>query len=142
MINRNSGRKTAIKVLRRFLGIAVMMGAWVLAEWRLSQPVVPPSDVTDINSFSRWQRGANSFTVRTGTDQYFLAVGGFAGILPSGPAISVFDRSGRLLDWTPDSGDSLSFAVKWLSPSVDGCVTRMNRDELSQWMTPVNTDAR
>jgi len=49
---------------------------------------------------------------------------------PSGWPVYVFDRSGRLVDWTPDEGDDEGFKQRW--PGVfDG--RAVSPDELAAW---------
>lgn len=36
-----------------------------------------------------------------------------ADVLQSGPPVFVFDSTGRLVDWTSDSGDAPSFTARW-----------------------------
>ena len=54
--------------------------------------------------------------------------------LASGNPIYVFDRSGALVDWTPDAGDDEDFHRDW--PGIYGG-TRMSRAEAEVWAAAV-----
>lgn len=50
---------------------------------------------------------------------------------PSGPPVYVFDRSGALVDWTPDEGDDEEFKRRWPGFSSGRLIPQ---DELRNWM--------
>jgi hypothetical protein len=53
---------------------------------------------------------------------------------PSGPPVYVFDRSGTLVDWTPDEGDDEKFKSRWPGFYGGRLVTG---DEVENWMPAV-----
>jgi len=54
----------------------------------------------------RVQKDNAAFLVAYGPKDTWLAI-------PSGPAAYVFDRNGKLIDWTWDSGDDPGFQSRW-----------------------------
>lgn len=49
---------------------------------------------------------------------------------PSGGPVYIFDRTGQMVDWTPDEGDDEAFMQRW--PGIfDGRAITM--DELASW---------
>jgi len=65
--------------------------------------------------------------------QKFLVLNGLLHQLPrfpSGPPLYIFDSSGLLADWTPDSGDSDDFFNKW--PGILNA-TRLEPQEFAKW---------
>jgi hypothetical protein len=71
--------------------------------------------------------------VFTFEDREYLAVAGVVEPyprFPSGPPVYVFDRTGQLVDWTPDTGDDEEFHRRWLGSSGRRPVTR---DEALRW---------
>src|SRR5262245_38358579 len=51
----------------------------------------------------------------------------------SGPAVYVFDRSGRLVDWSGDMGDDSRFQQKWL-PASGLAGTPLDMDGATKWI--------
>lgn len=74
------------------------------------------------------------YRIFTKDGQEYLAVFGPMQVVPprfpSGDPVYVFDRNGKLLDWTSDSGDSEAFNGRW--PKLFGG-RFVSRDELTQW---------
>jgi hypothetical protein len=66
----------------------------------------PPKQVTDFRSCMAWLKppiGAYKLSDRNTI--YYQVTGPPGRSLPTGPAAYTFDRSGKLIGWTPDVGD-------------------------------------
>jgi hypothetical protein len=69
----------------------------------------------------------------TSKGEEFLILTGESSMLPrfpSGDPVYVFDRQGKLVDWTSDNGDSPKFFERWA-----GLTSRRDatRDEVAAW---------
>ena len=62
----------------------------------------PPSYITKVN-----KQGATFLIAYSSMDDMRLHV-------PSGPAAYVFDETGKLVQWSKDSGDDSQFSELWL----------------------------
>src|SRR5690348_2492427 len=95
--------------MKRYRGIVVvvlvLVAAWVASERVMYRRTVPPAEVTNIDAFLKWRPATEEFAVLSSDDEHLMATSGGAGFLPSGSSAYVFDRSGRLVDWSPDIGD-------------------------------------
>ena len=77
-----------------------------------------PASVTDFPTFVHWQQSPRDIEViRQGGADYLLATGRARGLLASGPSGYVFDRAGRLVDWSSDVGDDPRFRDRWIPSS-------------------------
>jgi hypothetical protein len=118
----------------------VVLGVWIGAELLLQRRAVPPPNVRTFDGFLAWRPRTEFFRVHQIRGNEFLeALGPGAGILlPSGPAGYVFDRSGRMIDWTHDSGDDRRFEAKWRESYPRRGIDRqraaewMNRQEVAE----------
>ena len=76
--------------------------------------LVPPVDLT-LDTFFDWQPATKWAVIKTaGDEEYLILIGPLRGILPSGPSAYVFDKTGELVDWETDVGDSVRFERRWL----------------------------
>ncbi len=68
----------------------------------------PPQDAKRLEDFQSMPKPQRLALVKKSTESYYVWVGETASsyCLPSGPACYLFDVDGRLVDWTPDSGDA------------------------------------
>jgi hypothetical protein len=124
-----------MKRFRRVIIVALLVVGWVTTERLLRWRTMPPPSVTNFSAFAKWKHTPRDIEViqQSGAD-YLLATGTGGGVLPSGPSGYVFDRSGRLVDWSSDIGDDPRFRDKWLpSPQrrgphfdVDGALKWIN----------------
>jgi hypothetical protein len=90
--------------------LSLLMVSYIGLEVLLIRRAKPPEGVQDFRAFMRWRPETNRFFLHAVDGQEFLeAVGPSAGVVPSGPSGYVFDRSGRLIDRTMDSGDDSRF---------------------------------
>ena len=128
-----------MKSIRRLIIVVLLVvlltGTWLTTEWLLFRRTIPPASVTDVNSFLNWQPGAGQFTILSHSDgEYLMATGPGGGLVPSGPSAYVFDRSGRLVDWSPDIGDRPRFDERWQAQRGTG--KSLARSEVLEWIAP------
>jgi hypothetical protein len=117
-----------------FVVIAMMFATDRLLYWRC----VPPAGVTDVVSFLNWQPATERFAMLAGGDgQHLMATGRRGGLLPSGPSGYVFDRSGRLVDWSRDIGDDSRFDDHWKAQESWGKGESLSQSEGLNWLKPV-----
>jgi hypothetical protein len=123
-------------VMKRFRGLiilAALVVGWLLTERMLYERTVPPRSVTTFAAFARWQPSPRDIEIiQQGGKDYLLALGPGGGLLPSGPSGYVFDRSGRLVDWSSDTGDDPRFQSKWFPTTTSG--THLNIDSAARWI--------
>jgi len=100
---------------RSWLVVPLALGAWIGAEFLLERRVVPPPSVRTFDQFLAWRPLTEHFCIHAiRGDDFLEALGSGAGVLlPSGPAGYVFDRSGRMIEWTRDSGDDSRYQAQW-----------------------------
>ena len=124
-------RKSARRVLVRGAVAVAVVAAWLVWEARSAEAPRPPgTGLSDLLSVLPESATAEVFTHRR---QEYLAVSGpyrMLPRLPSGPPVYVYDRAGRLADWTADSGDDEAFQARWF-----GAIDRraISLDELRRW---------
>jgi hypothetical protein len=123
-----------MKRLRWIIVLVLLIAAWIATERLLYRRTVPPADVTSIDSFLKWRPDTEQFAILASDNEHLMATAGGAGFLPSGPSAYVFDRSGRLVDWSPDIGDDPKFDEKWQAQRSYGTGTVVNRAALSGWL--------
>ena len=76
--------------------------------------LIPPVDLT-LHTFFDWHPATKWTVMKTAADEeYLILIGPLRGILPSGPSAYVFDKTGELVDWETDVGDSVRFEGCWL----------------------------
>jgi hypothetical protein len=136
---RRRGRSTALRypALRRFRGIIILLifvAAYIAAEWLAYRRTVPPRNVNDLVSFTAWRPHTREVEIiRQGETEYLLATAGGGALLPSGPSGYIFDRSGRLVDWSSDIGDDSRFQNKW-TPSPRQFGEELDMDSAMKWI--------
>ena len=73
----------------------------------LQARATPPANVTNVVSFLAWRPKPMRVTcITVGTNLYWQIFGPAGRSMASGPSAYAFDSSGKLIGWTPDSGDS------------------------------------
>jgi hypothetical protein len=108
-----------------------LLGAGIGTEVLCHHRTVPPSGLQTLDGYLSWRPNSDRFLIHSiGGKEFLEALGPGGGVLPSGPAGYVFDRSGRMVDWTHDSGDDSGFQQKWRSP---GKRRDASRSEATQW---------
>jgi len=124
--------------MKRWGGViffVLLVVAWWTTEKLLHYRVVPPPGVMDVRSFLQWRPSTEPFTILVGDDPHLLATGAWAGLLPSGSSAYVFDRTGRLVDWSPDVGDDDAFDKKWRAQESLGGGNTVNRTDIDHWLS-------
>jgi hypothetical protein len=100
----------------------LLFAAVVTYESAACRRAAPPAHVKTLDSFLKWQPGSHPAVVRRfGGSDHLVILGPLMGLLPSGPSAYAFDRSGRLIEWTADSGDAPHFQSRWhtVGPRID-----------------------
>ena len=84
------------------------------------QSTRPPANVTTFEAWQEWHGTPYvAILVTLGNGQTYLVVLGHSSDpMRSGPPAYVFDRGGRLVDWSRDVGDDPTFSEKW--PGTNG----------------------
>lgn len=120
--------------MRWFVPPLFMIAAFaavVAYEVREMRRSTPPSDMKTLDAFFDWQPGPHSGIMRTKDGAEHLVIfGPLAGFAPSGPPAYAFDRTGQLVDWTPDCGDSPRFEDRW---HVAGARVEIDREFAREW---------
>jgi hypothetical protein len=120
-----------MKRFRPLIVVVLLIGAWLAAERFFYRRTVPPTKVTDINSFLQWRRPTRDPVVVQGPGgEHLLVMGPGGGVLPSGPSAYVFDCRGHLIEWSSDIGDDNGFQQKW-QPSKP--VRQLTPSEIPAW---------
>lgn len=74
----------------------------------------PPPGVSTLAEVLEWQPGPHSAWIHTADAvEHLVMLGPRRGLTASGPSAYVFDRTGRLIDWTADAGDAPAFQARW-----------------------------
>jgi hypothetical protein len=119
------------------IGALLLAGlvTYLVVEWRLIRRTNPPQGVTDIHTFMKWRPETQQFVIlQTINGEYLMANGEMRGTLPSGPSAYVFDRSGQLVDWSPDIGDAPAFDQRWQAQRSMGSPSTLRASEVKNWM--------
>ena len=76
--------------------------------------LLPPAELT-LDTFFDWLPATRWAAVKeSGGAEYMILIGPTSGFLRSGPSAYVFDKTGQLVDWETDVGDSVRFKRRWL----------------------------
>ncbi len=118
---------------RRIIIILICIATYAAAEWLAYRSTVPPQKVNDFASFVAWRSPGEVEVMQQAGKEYLLATAGGGALLPSGKSGYIFDKSGRLVDWSSDMGDDSRFQKKWNSSSR-GTLPRLNTDAAFKWI--------
>lgn len=108
-----------LKFLKRptVVVVLILVGAWVAVlayDLQARAETEPPAGVKTLDDFLVWQPSPHSGWVHTADGvEHLLVPGPRRGLTASGPPTYVFDRTGRLIDWTSDAGDAPAFQARW-----------------------------
>lgn len=102
--NRRSAYRHETLVL---LAVPVLIGAYVALCYRQHQSLKPPEGDVGIEQFAAAMPLPERVTLVDHDGRTYIAwFGELAWLsLPSGPSYYLFDESGRLVDWVPETGD-------------------------------------
>ena len=105
-----------MKRRRALILLAGLIGLCVTAEFVGRRRVDPAGRASNLREYLAWRPSANRFAiVDVKGDPHLVAYGPKSSplLLSSGPSAYVFDRAGRLVDWSPDIGDDSAFDGTW-----------------------------
>lgn len=126
--------------LRALIIVVLLIVTWLTTECLLYRRTVPPASVTGVDSFLNWQPHTTRFAILSQSGgEYLMGTGPGGGLLPSGSSAYVFDRSGRLVDWSPDIGDDTDFDERWQAQRSLRTEESLSRQEVSRWLAPAAT---
>lgn len=119
--NHGRFRSSRLRILRKgwFWNAMVFGGlafGWLGSEFRWARINCPLGKFSNVEGYLASGRPPSRVTkVVVDEGEFFIAYSplDFRMALPSGPAAYVFDRSGRMVEWTPDTGDDGSFQQDW-----------------------------
>ena len=102
------------KVIKTILVLLLAFAAYIAVEVICQCRAKPPATVQNLEQYLGWQTGHRRAELQESGGQTFVVMHGpLASLVPSGPPVYVFDSTGRLVDWTTDSGDDPRFHEKW-----------------------------
>jgi hypothetical protein len=113
--------------------LAFAAGSCVYSEIRWAKINSPVGKFTNVTEYVAHGRQPSRVTsVEKKGKTYFIAHGPLDTWLatPSGPAAYVFDESGRMVHWSPDTGDDPSFWRQWPRPHTESSFEELK--ELAQ----------
>ena len=85
----------------------------------------PPASVRTLDDYLAWRpKTTPMFRLTVGDEEFIKIYGPTTGFLNSGPPGYVLDQSGKLVDWTSDSGDDDEFNQKWRRSYTSRSVNR------------------
>jgi len=90
---------------------------WIGYTFTAAQRAVPPPDVRRWEDYLAEMPQPRSFMlIQMFTGEEFLLAVGPKPKTPfaKGPPMYVFDREGRMIDWTADSGEDADFTKQWI----------------------------
>jgi hypothetical protein len=102
------------KVVLSVLVVVAPVAGWVALVYRDMRRLEPQGQ-TLAEHLARMPAPESFGVFEVSGDAYLAVIGPSRSLLtlPSGPAVYVFDRTGRLRDWTPDEGDDPRFFARW-----------------------------
>lgn len=104
---------------------------------RLLNEATPPPGMEGFEQYVAWHPHTTRFAVRVANGgEYVEAQGPLVG--GSGPSCYVFDRSGRFVDWTFDSGDDPAYREKWQGAQPNQF---LDREGVRKWMRGASSTA-
>lgn len=122
--------------MRNFLALAalclVLMGGWAVLMKRWVQSVQPGGTMLPA-VLAKHPHPEDRRVFAVEGREYLALFGPVRAFprFPSGPPVYVFDRSGTLVDWTPDAGDDEGFKSRWPGFASGRAVAQ---DEVTHWM--------
>lgn len=103
--------RKAIVIVLVFMCLA---GAWFLSirAWYQS---IQPAGPTLSEHLAQRPAPEQRRVVTAGGQEYLVLFGPIQALprFPSGCPVYIFDRAGRIVDWTPDEGDDPEFNQRW-----------------------------
>ena len=122
-----------MKRYRWILIIALLAAGWLGAECFMHWRIIPPDRAGSLDGFLRWSPYGDQFKlVSLDGHDYLIAYGSTSGLLPSGPAGYVFDRSGKLIAWSADIGDDPIFDERWHAQGITAA-RMISRVQAATW---------
>jgi len=109
--------------------------AWLGAEMYFGTRAFPPEHVRDATSYLDWRPDTQVFAILDGPGgEHLMAIGPGGGVLPSGPSAYIFDRTGRLVDYSLDIGDDPDFDERWNAQSRATAAPQLPAAHLDGWL--------
>ena len=104
--------------MKTIFALLLVFAAYVAVEVICQCRAKPPATVQNLEQFLEWQTRLRRAELQDVGGRTFVVMHGpLAGLVPSGPPVYVFDSTGRLVDWTTDSGDDPRFQDQWFGPN-------------------------
>lgn len=105
---------------------------WWLSETRWSRINYPDGKFTNVSEYLANGRQPGRVTkVKKDGDTFFIAHCPMDTwlALPSGPAAYVFDKTGRMIEWSSDTGEDPEFQRKWLLSQEHASIEELKQIE-------------
>ena len=128
-------RSTKIEILVVWFVIMVPMCGWIISEirWaRINNPEGKFSNVADYivhgrqpSRVTKVEKQLKTFFIAFCPMDTWLAV-------PSGPAAYVFDETGKMIQWSRDTGDDARFQKQWPVPHEKSSIEELKQFEFQQ----------
>lgn len=120
--------------LAAWLLLPLLFMGYVGLEIGLSSRVDPSGRFTDLPGYLAYRPGADRFdSVVIAGAPYVVAYRRDNGVVPSGPAVYVFDSTGKLVDWSSDIGDEKpAFLARWEVDRWPTAGTALTRAEVQR----------
>jgi hypothetical protein len=131
--------QVVVKRYRWLILAMVLIGGAVAVEYAAHRRVVPAGRGETLGAFLAWRPRVGAFVVveddGTRGGEHLLAYGPRNSILllSSGPSAYVFDRAGKLVDWSPDIGDDPVFSQRWGAQQAGRIRQVLTRAEAAAW---------
>jgi hypothetical protein len=112
-------RGARIEMLVVVPAVVLAVLAWLFSEIRWARINDPHGKFTNVTEYVAWGRHPGHVTkIKRQGEVFFIAHSPMDVWLamPSGPAAYVFDKSGRMIEWSRDSGDDPGFQNRWPLP--------------------------
>lgn len=127
-----------MKKLALIAGIAIIIAiasAALMPFMAARRAIVPPAGVTGLETFLQWRPETTGFyPLRAADGAEHLMATGASRPFASGPSAYIFDRSGRLADWSNDIGDDPAFDRTWDAQRSRNPETIMPEPEARAWI--------
>ena len=124
---------TGMSKKARIIGLVfcgLMLGCFIYV--LLSFSAAAPGEVDTFDRYAKEMPAPESYWLVTTKDGEALMAHGPITLLalPSGPPAYVFDRNGKLIDWTMDMGDDPAFQRAWPMKSS----RKIGPQEVKKWL--------